>query len=71
MEAHPHDLVAKVPDRLPGPVIRELSQLRPGRALAAVAEEWIGVAAAITLAIVLIVNGQYTEYVGDVRDVPC
>jgi fatty acid desaturase len=51
--AHPHDLVDEVPDRLAPAIVRELSQLAPARALRAVAEEWLGVAAAITVAVVL------------------
>lgn len=40
--AHVHDLVeGAVPDRLPGAVVKELSKLRPGLALAALAQEWL------------------------------
>ena len=38
-----------VPDRLPPEVIRELSVLRPDRAIAALVAEWLGIAAAIAL----------------------
>src|SRR5207247_2487958 len=38
-----------VPDRLPAEVIRELSILRPGKAIEAIVIEWVGIAAAIVL----------------------
>jgi fatty acid desaturase len=46
---HPHDLQGRVPERLPAAVVRELSILRPARALLAVAEEWASIAAAIVI----------------------
>lgn len=49
MILHPHDYRGVVPGRLPGGVIRELSVLRPYKALAAVALEWTLIAAAIAL----------------------
>lgn len=48
--AHPHDLHAGVPDRLPAAVVRRLSQLDPKRAIGALAAEWGMIAAAIALA---------------------
>lgn len=48
-ECHPHDYAGNVPDRLPAATIRELSQLAPGRALLAVASEWLGIAAGVAL----------------------
>jgi fatty acid desaturase len=46
---HPHDLQAGVPHRLPGAVVRELSQIDTRRALTAVAKEWLLIAAAISV----------------------
>jgi len=48
-EAHPHDYQGRIPDRLPVAVVRQLSVLRPGKALGALAEEWAGIVAAIAL----------------------
>lgn len=50
---HPHESRAAVPDRLPPEVIRELSVLRPCRAVAALAVEWLAIAAAIALCEIL------------------
>lgn len=52
-DAHPHDLRAAVPDRLPAAVVRRLSVLEPRRALGALAAEWVGIAGAIGLALAL------------------
>jgi fatty acid desaturase len=49
LEAHPHEFQGSVPDRLPADVIRELSVLQPGKAIAAILIEWVGIAAAIAL----------------------
>ncbi len=49
-EAHPHELRAGVPDRVPAAVVRELSRIEPMRALGAVAEEWAMIAATIGIA---------------------
>ena len=49
LETHPHDFQGAVPDRLPGDVIRELSVLRPSKAIAAIVVEWLGIAAAIAV----------------------
>jgi fatty acid desaturase len=46
---HPHDYLGRVPVRLPGQVIRELSVLQPGKAVLAIAAEWVGIVAAIAL----------------------
>ncbi len=46
---HPHDLVASIPERLDPGEIRRLSQLDPGRAIAAIAFEWLVIAAAIVV----------------------
>lgn len=46
---HPHDYVGEVPDRLPPEVVRELSRIDPVRALFAIAEEWLAIAAAVLL----------------------
>lgn len=46
---HPHDPEAERPERLPAAVLRELSVLEPGRALMAVAMEWLGIALAVAL----------------------
>jgi fatty acid desaturase len=50
VEAHPHELRGVVPDRLPASTVRALSVLEPGRAIAAIAVEWVAIAAAIALA---------------------
>lgn len=50
MNTHPHDFEAAIPDRLSVMELRELSHLSPTRALAAVALEWLAIAAAITVA---------------------
>lgn len=49
-DAHPHAGVAPVPERLSAAELRALSTLSPARALGAIAVEWLGIAAAITLA---------------------
>jgi fatty acid desaturase len=49
MEAHPHEFQGSVPDRLPTEIIRDLSVLRPGKAIEAIVVEWLGIAAAIVL----------------------
>jgi len=46
---HPHNTTRSIPERLPAAQIKELSTLEPARALAATAEEWAGIAAAIAL----------------------
>ena len=48
-EPHPHDFQGSVPDRLPAEIIRDLSVLRPGKAISAIIVEWLGIAAAIIL----------------------
>lgn len=48
-DAHPHDLRARVPDRLPAEVVRALSRLEPRRALLALAVEWAAIAGAIVV----------------------
>lgn len=45
--AHPHRPAGRVPVQLPKEVLLSLSALRPGRALLAVLEEWLIIAAAI------------------------
>jgi fatty acid desaturase len=50
MDEHPHDLRGPIPVRLDPAELRRLSTLEPGRALRAIAEEWLGIAAAIGLA---------------------
>jgi fatty acid desaturase len=47
--AHPHDLRAGVPDRLPIEVVRELSRLEPALAVRAIAGEWAAIVAAIVI----------------------
>src|SRR5262249_51990997 len=47
IEAHPHDLAAGIPDRLPADRIRALSRIEPARALSAIAVEWALIAACI------------------------
>jgi fatty acid desaturase len=46
---HPHESQGAVPDRLRPEIIRELSVLRPSKAIAAIAVEWLGIAVAIAL----------------------
>jgi fatty acid desaturase len=46
---HPHNTSRTIPERLSAATIKELSVLDPGRALAATAEGWISIAAAIAL----------------------
>jgi fatty acid desaturase len=46
-EPHPHELRAEIADRLPPHLLRPLTTLEPGRALAALAVEWLAIAAAI------------------------
>ena len=46
---HPHDSRVSVPDRLPAEVLRELTVLRPRKAIAAILVEWTGIAGAIAL----------------------
>ena len=46
---HPHNTSRTIPERLPPAKIKELSALQPGRALAATAEEWAAIAAAIAI----------------------
>src|SRR5580704_9316485 len=48
-DAHPHDLAAGIPDRLPAERVRVLSRIEPLRALSAIAVEWALVAACIAL----------------------
>jgi hypothetical protein len=49
LETHPHEFQGSVPDRLPAGIIRELSVLKPGKAIGAIFVEWLGIAAAIAL----------------------
>jgi fatty acid desaturase len=46
---HPHNTSRTIPERLPAAKIKGLSKLEPARALAATAEEWLSIAAAIAL----------------------
>ncbi len=46
---HPHNTSRSIPERLPASKIKELSGLDPVKALAATAEEWASIAAAIAL----------------------
>jgi fatty acid desaturase len=46
---HPHNTSRSIPERLPAAKIKDLSALDPGKALAATAEEWAGIAVAIAL----------------------
>jgi fatty acid desaturase len=48
---HPHDLRAPIPERLDPAEIRRLSALDPARALRAISEEWLGIAAAIAASV--------------------
>jgi fatty acid desaturase len=47
--AHPHNTSRTIPERLPPATIKELSVLRPSKALIATAQEWIVIAVAISL----------------------
>lgn len=49
VDSHPHDYDGTVPDRLPAATVRELSQIAPGRALLAVAGEWLGIVVGVGL----------------------
>lgn len=49
-DPHPHDGLAPVPVHLPAAELRALSALSPGRALSAIAAEWLGIAGAILVA---------------------
>jgi fatty acid desaturase len=49
LDLHPHEFQGSVPDRLPAEVIRELSVLKPGKAIAAIVVEWLGIITAIAL----------------------
>jgi len=49
LELHPHEFQGIVPDRLPPEIIRQLSVLQPGKAIAAILVEWVLIAAAIAL----------------------
>lgn len=51
MIAHPHDAHEPVPIRLPPDELRALSRLSPGRAVTAMAVEWLVLAAAMTAAV--------------------
>jgi len=46
-QLHPHEFQGRVPGRLPARIIRDLSVLRPRKAIAAVALEWVHILAAI------------------------
>ena len=46
---HPHNTSRTIPERLPPAKLKELSVLQPASALAATAEEWAAIAAAIDL----------------------
>jgi fatty acid desaturase len=48
--AHPHDLRAGVPHRLPATVVRALSTIDPWRALSTVAMEWLTIGVTIAVA---------------------
>jgi fatty acid desaturase len=48
-DPHPHEPRGLVPDRLPAETIRELSVLRPHKAILAILIEWLGIAGAIVL----------------------
>lgn len=45
--SHPHDLEAGVPIKLPPDIVRDLSKLKPGKALFDLAIEWLGIIFAI------------------------
>jgi fatty acid desaturase len=49
--AHPHDLVAEVPDRVAPSEIRRLSLLDDRRAVLAIALEWLGIAGAVVASV--------------------
>lgn len=49
LEPHPHEPWGSVPDHLPVEIIRQLSVLRPYKAITAIAAEWLGIAAGIAL----------------------
>ncbi|MFN7142318.1 MAG: fatty acid desaturase family protein [Myxococcota bacterium] len=49
LDAHPHDLRAGVPERLPAHVVRALSRIEPARAARALAAEWVVIAATIAV----------------------
>jgi hypothetical protein len=46
---HPHNTTRTIPERLPAATVKELSVLEPARAVAATAEEWAAIIAAIAL----------------------
>jgi fatty acid desaturase len=46
---HPHNTSRTIPERLAAAKIKGLSKLEPARSLAATAEEWVSIAAAIAL----------------------
>ncbi len=46
---HPHNSTRTIPERLPAATVKELSVLDPARAVAATAEEWAAIIAAIAL----------------------
>ena len=46
---HPHNTTRTIPERLPAATIKELSALEPAKAVAATAEEWAAIIAAIAL----------------------
>ncbi|MGD9501305.1 MAG: fatty acid desaturase family protein [Methyloceanibacter sp.] len=46
---HPHNTARLIPERLPPAKIKELSQLRPAKAIAATAGQWAAIALAIAL----------------------
>jgi fatty acid desaturase len=48
-QIHPHDYQGVIPVRLPGSVVRELSVLKPYKALQALAVEWLSIVGAIAL----------------------
>jgi len=48
-QTHPHDFQGRVPGKLPTRVMRELSVLRPHKAITAVVLEWVYILAAIAL----------------------
>lgn len=48
---HPHELRAPIPEPIDPAEIRRLSVISPGRAMAAIGQEWLGIAVAIALAV--------------------
>jgi len=46
---HPHNTSRTIPERLPPAKIKELSQLQPAKAVAAIAGEWMAIGTAIAL----------------------